>query len=202
MSDILYMKRRSFNLFRAMLFGYKPTLTQRAIYLRSDHTHAENQHSSRYGGISFSCTQADGVDGCRFKMIEYSHEEYWDTVLIPVTAEQEAKIFIKECDMANAYEGDVVFTANRISTCVYGSNHVKYDKAGAGISYLTQWKIWKPSKTKMVCNRASDEALLVAFPTLMYITYEHDLFNWQADFASFTPSQSHGMLVNYFKDKY
>ena len=206
------MRTMSFNLYRAMLFGYKPTAIQRLIYLRSDHVHMELQFSSRYGGISFSSTLMDGVDGCRFKMIEYSHPDYWDEAYIPVTWEQENKMFIKACEMAGtgilkeyAERGQQHIEDAR-TAChpnltsgrpYYGPNHVKYDKMGAGISYITQWKLWKPHKKKMVCNRACCEVILVGKPDAMGINSDPEWPLITADYASMTPSQAHGMLMNY-----
>lgn len=215
MSDIKHARVMSFNLPRAILFGYKPTKLDRMIGWRSDHKHTELQFSTRYGGISFSCTMADGVGGCRFKMIKYSHPEYWDAVYVPVTVEQEAKMWAKAMAMSDT-GGCVKFPHGLVwalehddpkahSECHYGPNHVKYDRGGAAFSYWTKWDIYKPSKKKRVCCRAVTEVVLAGYPLAMDISIP----TWKSedgrtgyydtsDYASMTPSEIDGMMRNYF----
>lgn len=88
------IKFRNFNAIRAKMYGKPLTPTDRLILLRSyPHTHTELQFSARLYNISFSSTTADGANGCRFKQIEYSHPEYWDTVEVEVTDMQEECIY-------------------------------------------------------------------------------------------------------------
>lgn len=209
MSDTLNMKARSFNLYRAMLFGYDPEFVQKLIYTRSDHVHRENQLTSRYGNVSHSSTLADGANGVRFIWNTYGHEARWDTVLIPVDAEQEVRMVFKMCDDAGVtYDELMLWIASKPKkgAILQGKNHVKYDKKGAGLSYITKYKIIKPSKTKRVCNRECDDVLLTEFPRMMDIkipitsfTGEKAAITRKADHTGMTPSQSHGMLVHYFE---
>ena len=204
----------SFNLPRAILFGYKPTKLDRMIGWRSDHKHTEFQFSTRYRGISFSCTMADGVGGCRFKMIKYSHPEYWDIVYVPVTTEQEKLMWMQACKMTAYWalfatkpmDGrDTMPSANH---CYYNAAHVKYDRGGAAFSYWTKWDVYKPSKKKRVCCRAVAEVVLAGYADAMHINrpVQATFFTvkgglYQADFASMTPSEIDAMLRNYFSKK-
>jgi hypothetical protein len=170
----------------------------------------EFQFSTRYGGISFSSTLRDGVKGCRFKMIKYSHPEYWDAVYVPVTVEQEDSMMAKALEMADMPEGFACFMKVgtqkgkdlywKQSDCSYGDNHIKYDLSGAAFSYWTKFKIWKPSKAKMVCNRACTEVVLAGEPRAMTLhIYDQRGTAKQADYASMTPSNTDAMFRNYFK---
>ncbi len=213
MSDILPARTMSFNCVRAMKFGYKPSKIERLIMLRSDCTHMEFQFSTRYGGISFSSTLRDGVKGCRFKMIIYSHPEYWDAVYVPVTTEQERNMFIEATELADARYFrkygfgealEVYYNEHAaVNGCIYGPNHVKYDLSGAAFSYWTKFKIWKPHKTKMVCNRAVAEVVLAGEPKAMDTLYYlgDTSLPKRADHASMTPSETDAMFRNFFSSE-
>ena len=200
MSETKLTRGMAFNCVRAMKFGYKPTKIDRLIMLRSDCTHYELQFTERYGRISFSSTLADGAKGCRFKLIEYSHPEYWDEVFIPVTAEQEREMWDRACDMANMHGPKDCWPALH---CYYGPNHIKYDLIGAAFSYWTKFDIWHPAKNGMVCNRACATVVLEVFPDAMdTVTQTHrGKENKQADYASMTPSETDAMFRNRFRRK-
>lgn len=154
--------------------GKKLTLTDRIIMLRSALTHSEFQFSERYGGVSFSSTLADGANGCRFKMIGYSHPKRWKENVIPLTDEQEDRIWAKACRMADC--GGWRQTLLRMSYLMFdgeivqGPLHIKYDKAGllthATKKAKTWWvnvirfgvwgwtKIIKPDGKKVWCSEA------------------------------------------------
>ena len=198
MSDIKHMRIMTFNARRAMLFGYKPTKIDRLIMLRSIGVHMQNQHTSRYNYLSFTSTLRHGANGCCFLDTKYSHKDYWDVVYLPVTAEEEAKIWAEECVMADI-NPSYCNPDEMDNICFYGPNHIKYDLAGASFSYWTKFDIWKPSKTKMVCNRAVTRAVLAGKPDAMdTVTQTHrGREQGKADWASFTPSEADAMFRNY-----
>jgi len=151
-------KIRSFNLDRAMAFGYKPTITQRVIHLRSKpHVHTELQFSERYNNISFSATLMNDDDGARFAGIEYSHEaDRWDTVIVPMTDKQEDKVFNKALYMAGCIahycEDGKFYNIENVS------DNIKYDLIGQ-LCHLTNLKIWKPNPLKTWCTKAVNTAI-------------------------------------------
>ena len=209
MSDTKLMRIMTFNARRAMLFGYKPTKTDRLIMLRSIGVHMQNQHTSRYGHKSFTSTLRHGANGCCFLSTKYSHEDYWDVVYLPVTEEEEAFIFNEECEMADVDGVQAYQWANGENSTyhdkdvIYGPDHVEYDLSGASFSYWTKFKIWKPSKTKMVCNRACTKAVLAGKPDAMdtVIQTHRGREHRQVDWASFTPSEADAMFRNYVERK-
>ena len=207
------MRIMTFNCKRAELHGYKPTKTDKLIMLRSDGVHMQIQFTERYGHISATSTLRYGVGGFCFLDTKYSHHVYWDIVYLPVTAEEEALMWAKGCEMADAryfqkYEFaealDVYFNEHlTVNGCIYGPNHVKYDFwRGAVFSYISKAKIIKPSKTKMVCNRAVTEVVLAGKPDAMEIVRPNEgIVSHQADYASMTPSEADAMFRNYCRDK-
>ena len=158
MSDIKYMVLRSYDPYMAELYGKKKSKLDKTINLRSYLTHSELEFSARYGGISASSTMRDGADGFRFKMIDYDkHKERWKNVYIPVTAEEEHIIWDKACRMAgigHLCDFDEIKSRRCINECYYGLNHVKYDKLGVGLAFLTRARIWKGHKDDMWCSEA------------------------------------------------
>ena len=81
---------KSYNLVRAAMFGKKPTFVQWLISQRSTpHVHDEFQFSARHDNISFSATMMYDAKCARFKQITYSHPERWDTVIVPMTDDEE-----------------------------------------------------------------------------------------------------------------
>ncbi len=204
MNETKMIRIMTFNCRRAVKFGYKPTKIDRLIMLRSPHVHTEISFSTRYGGISFSSTLRDGVKGCRFKMIEYSHPERWDAVHLPVTAVDEARMFSKACSMAGMSQAfpavvhpDGTVETDSTNGCYYYPSHVKYDLIqGAALSYISKAKIVKPSKTKRVCNRACTDVLVTAHPKVVICNGRVQ------DYSGWTPSETDGMSRNYRRENY
>ncbi len=121
-------KIRSYNYVRAELFGKKPETIDKVIGLRSrPHRHSEYEFSERYSKLSFSSTKQNGDNGARFKDIKYSHYlQRWDTVIIPMTDEQEDLAYQEAQDMES----------------------MPYDTTGQ-LCHLFKAKWWKPSKWDM-----------------------------------------------------
>jgi len=176
MRDIKYMKLRSFNAVRAELFGYELTLIDKMIMLRSPiHTHTEIQHSDRYGGNSFSATMADDCKCCRFKLIGYSHPEFWDTVLIPCTAEQEALVWAENCRMADMSTNTPSIWGVIPNAVYYGVGAMEYDLMGL-LSFATKFDVIKYDKDKRWCTRACYDGLIKVWDILAAVKLEtHDL---------------------------
>ena len=169
-------KIRSYNYVRAEIFGKKPTWMNRAISLRSKpQVHTEIQYSERFNSISFSSTMQDGDNGCRFKEIKYSHElQRWDTVIAPMTDEEEDLSFEKAKAMIAA--------------------GIKYDLVGQ-LAHLFKFKLWKTSrKGKMHCTRAVGEALYVGRPDFFDF-----LKNYKLDLTEIKPDQLDMMARYYFE---
>lgn len=177
------VKLRTFNYQRAKLHGLKVPLRTALMYwgierrsrvkITNDHAayfpldiwgydyykavHTERQFSETFGNLSFSSTTADGADGCRFKLIEYSHPEYWDTVEREVTRDQELSMFLKACKMADVQVREITelveWDVIRPDAIVQGPNHTRYDHY-MPIAFINQRVIWKVSETKRHCTRA------------------------------------------------
>jgi hypothetical protein len=78
------------------------------VLVKSDPmTHCTFQFSGRYNNISFQATVDTGVNGCQFKQIEYSHPEYWNTLVVPLTDEQEDRAYQRATDI-NGCEYDLL----------------------------------------------------------------------------------------------
>jgi hypothetical protein len=169
MADIKYLKYRSYCPELAQLHGKKPSKTDRLIGLRSDLTHTEIQFTDRYGNISFSATMADDCRCARFKMIGYSHPERWLTVLVPVTAEQEALIFAKACEMADVdiledlFTKEISYEVDSGGVCFYGNNALKYDLQGVSLSFISKWRVWRPHDKWVWCTEACFIAMMAGF---------------------------------------
>lgn len=130
-NEILYMEWKSFNLPRAIMFGYEPDALDWLINTVSPiHKHTENRFTKRYSNKSFSATMRDSEGKCaRFADICFSHHRWWDTVYIPVTEEEEAKAWGE----AHRWDG------------------TPYDLVGA-MGLASDHKILKPSESKVFCN--------------------------------------------------
>ena len=103
----------------------------------------------------------DGCKCARFKMIGYSNPALWETILIPVTAEQEALIFAEACRMADVSEYDVwgnTQAPRAIGQCYYGPNALKYDLIGL-LSFGTKWRIIRPHSKWVWCTEACLKAV-------------------------------------------
>jgi hypothetical protein len=132
---------QNYNARRAARYGKKLSETDRVTLLRSDpHTHTEFQFSPRYSGISFSATTADGSNCCRFKPIEYSHPERWDSLVLPMTDVQEGR-------------------ARRRADEIEGKS---YDLIGL-LSHTSDLEIIKPHPDKYWCNEACGELIIAAY---------------------------------------
>lgn len=143
--DKKYMKLRSFNAVRAVMFGYEMTELDWLILLRSKlHKHTEGQFSSRFNSISFSATMAEGANCARFKDIKYSHPEYWDTVLIPCEASQEEQCYAK----AQELEGR------------------PYDQFGL-LSFASEANIIKPNPNKGWCTETVFDVVDPVWPAML-----------------------------------
>ena len=165
-------KIRSYNAVRAEIFGKKLTFVQRIILLRSQpHTHTEYQFSERYGGVSVSATLEDGARCVRGKKIAYSHlRERWDTVIVPMTDEQE--------DMAWA-------EANRLLG-------MPYDLIGQ-LCHTTKFNIWKPSKKKIWCSKTVGRLVYAGRPEFKEFLQVFKLTE------ELRPDQLHMMARMYFE---
>ncbi len=99
-------KIRSYNYVRAKIFGKKPTILGEIISWRSKpHKHNEFQFSKRHAEVSFSATTMGGYNCARFEDIGYSHEaERWDTVIVPMTDEQEDKAYAEAVIQPELFE--------------------------------------------------------------------------------------------------
>ncbi len=136
--DISIFSVHSFNARRAVQFGYKLSMNDRFILMRSwMHTHTEGQFSRRYNKISFSSTLKDDSKGCRFKDIKYSHSERWDTVYVALSYEEEDRLYSK----------------------YLGLEGMGYDLKAVAFGFITTKKIIKPNPLKRWCTRAVIEPL-------------------------------------------
>ncbi len=152
-----------FNCRRAKVFGYKPTTTDELILKRSmPDTHVEIKFSSRHGGYSWSATMADGVGGCRFKDINFSHGiEFWDHIVMHWTDEQEAAAWKMACAYADLPADWELEPLQPVNGCYYGTDHIKYDLKGQ-LAHLLPLRIIKPNENKTWCSKAVAEACFVA----------------------------------------
>ncbi len=138
MSDISIFEVKSFNARRAVQFGYKLSASDWLILRRSwMHTHTEGKFTERHHGVSFSSTLKDNDKGPRFKFINYTHPERWDTVYVPLTFEQE--------DLLYEEYGKLV--------------GMEYDFIAVAFGFITKRKIILPNENKRWCTRAVIEPL-------------------------------------------
>ena len=192
-----YIEIVTWNKKMMLMYGDKLTGTQRAIGWRSNGLHTEIHFSPDYGGIWWSCTTADGADGCRFKMINRSHPYRQSVVRIYVTKEQEARLFAKACEMAdlNGTMSELMLDIGKDGACFYGPDAIKYDKWGARLSFITKWNIFKMHKVKMICNEACANVLLTEWPDLL------DTPKKKYKPAQLTPDQFHYLVEYYFQQQ-
>lgn len=122
------MEFKFFDYKRSLELGRGRRVSSDIISLRSGLTHIETKFSATYHHLSFSATIEDAFKGCRFKLIEYSHD-WWKTVHRLVTEEQEHDIWLK----ANSINGK------------------QYDLVGL-LSHATPWKIIRPHWDKYWCS--------------------------------------------------
>ncbi len=202
-----YIELVTWNKKMMLLYGDKLTGTQRAIGWRSNGLHTEIHFSPDYGGIWWSCTTADGADGCRFKMINRSHPYRQSVVRIYVTKEQEARLFAKCCEMADVdsmwYDAQNDSGFGFEGLILYGPNHIKYDRWGARLAFILKWEWWKMHRVKMICNEAVANVMLVVWPDLLDISREtrDELILEQLDPATLTPDQFHYLVEYYFQQQ-
>lgn len=199
-----YNTVHTFNPIRAALYGWKPEdfkawVTMKAIQFRSDSIHNEYQFSKRYGGISCSATMMDGVKGFRFKMIGYSHPEYWDSVRLWVTDELEDAIFADALKMAGFDRGmdypDLLL--NMFDGIAYGPNALKYDLLAVSFSFISKRTIWRPDKTKVFCTEAVYILLLIAFPDILCFGEPRGSFKTTLLADQLTPSMGDMIVRDY-----
>ena len=204
--EIKYIRVRSVNSTMKLLYGDKLTWTEKLIRLRSNLVHMEWQFSDRYGSISFSATKADGCNCCRFKMIGYSHAYRWSTILIPVTAEQEARIFAKACEMADVEHLEVAMGLGgdfKPGVIFFGPDAIKYDTAGVSLSFISKRRFWNPSNKRNWCNESVGIALMVEWPDLFILRGPNiDSIDWPLAIPPHEqlPDQTHFMIQHYFEN--
>lgn len=194
-------KIKSYNAIRAAIFGKPITKVQWLIGLRSkSHRHSEVQFSERYGNVSFSATYQDGCKCCRFKYIEYSHEkERWDTVIVPMTDEEEDRAWaeaLKMAGYADTFMDNMSFgTRKKLHTIAnyvsYGYNAIPYDLKGQ-LCHASKLKLWKPSKKKTWCSKAVASVLYSAKPDF------YDFLNVHGMVDELRPDQLDTMARYYF----
>jgi len=207
---------RSVNSTMKLLYGDKLTWTEKAIRLRSKLVHMELQFSDRYGSISFSATKADGCNCARFKMIQYTHAYRWSTILIPVTAEQEARLFAKACEMADIQAKDYAELRMRpdFIGCYYGPDAIKYDIAGVSLSFISKRRWWNPSNERNWCNETVGLLVMVVWPDIFIVEDEYhssrphvdDCTSIMYGYTSIPPheqlpDQTHYMIRYYFDNQ-
>jgi hypothetical protein len=163
---------KSYNYVRAAMFRKKITPLQKLIGLRSTpYSHSEFRFSERYKRISFSATTMDGNNCARFKDIRYSHEaERWDTVIVPMTDEQEDYAY----NMATAMNG------------------MPYDIKGQ-LCHISKWNLWKPNPKKTWCSKAVYQ--LVAIGREDFRKTVADVIST----AEIRPDQLHYLAEYYFR---
>ncbi len=132
--------------------------------------HVEVIFSSRYGGISWSCTLRDGCKCCRFKLIDYTkHPERWEGVVVPFTDEEEDRAWEMACSMADLPDdwqdselGDYPLWYLQDNGCYYGDDPIKYDILGMGCHISVTRKWWKSNPDKTNCSKACNDLVLEA----------------------------------------
>ncbi len=210
-----------FNLTKAKAAGYKPTLTDEVIYLRSERIHSEFWFSPRYGRVSFSFTMKDGCNGARFIRNEYSHPEYWDEDVVYYTDEEEDAAFCEACRLSDvsyhlardwalrpehynedASFGKVHYYAQTDKTLLYGLHHWKYDLYGLLTLARKKANKWPNSKILWVARkvlwtwtrfiRCKKDRAWCSEGVCMTIQAAKPNFNGQAD--TLTPDDLHKEL--------
>jgi hypothetical protein len=179
------------------LAGEKLTPVQWLIGLRSNGLHQELQLSDRYGGISCSATISDERKGFGFADIHYSHPYRQSRVYIPVTDAQEADIFADACEMADLFEGWILYNSDKFVDEVkdrkymFGENNIKYDTAGVSLSHITKHRIWNPSNERVWCNESCGQLLQNRWSDVLGEHLPHEL----------TPDETEYLVRQYFDMK-
>lgn len=160
--------------------GKKLTLNDKIIMMRSDETHEETIFPDR-DSMSFSSTQRDDADGCRFKKIIYGkYAKRWRIVWMPVTPLEEARMWARACKDADMpidwqYQDYSQWEVQTADTVIFqGEKHLRYDGPGLlsfALEDADKWwltvlrkgvwcwtAVFKPSPTKVWC---SEECSLV-----------------------------------------
>ena len=164
---------KSYNAVRAKIFGKKLTSTQWLILHWSKlHTHTEFKFSKRHNHISHSATLMDGNKGSRFKYIKYSHPWRWDTVIVPMTDNQEDLAYEKAVSLARTL----------------------YDTFGQ-LSHISGLKIWKPSEDRTWCTKDVGEIVYAGRQDFYYWLRE------LLDTTELRPDQMDMMARCYFDDE-
>ena len=141
-------------------------------YYVADHT--EHQFSERYGNISVSATHQDKCGCVRFKKIGYTDNK-WDTIDKQVS-EKEEDMMMAQARM----DADVTLDQVRAfiehgkkGDTLSGPNAIPYDSTGAGLSFITPWRIWKASREKVWCT----EECVNVYRAGRYINLAHSVGN-------------------------
>lgn len=93
MADCFLM---SYNAKQAESYGKPLTAVNRLVMTVSDPlTHSEFRFSARNNNASHSATMQDKPNGCRTKLIQYSHPERWVPLILPMTDGQEDRAYSK-----------------------------------------------------------------------------------------------------------
>lgn len=168
---------KSYNYKRARKTGAAFNFTSYAINIVSEETHSEAVFEIAYKQISFSNTMADGVKGCRFKYITYSHPERWDTDIIPVSKENIIKRIRKACKLADVTPEQLYIWAKtaRPGDILHGPNHKKYDFLGTALSFVSRAKVVKSSKKKGRCCEDVMNVILSTEPELAKIVNPEEI---------------------------
>ena len=177
---------------------YKKTVVDRLIQIKSRDTHSTLQYSHRYGGISCSATMADGCNGVRFRMNDYTkHPLRWKKVIIPCTDEQEDLMFAEDCRQTDFYFNKVTsleilgppLNQEQEGRCYFGPNALKYDKIGVVICNISHRRIIKSWESRVWCTESRIMTLLKAYPDL---TDKHP--------DEYRPDNGHELVKNYFEN--
>jgi hypothetical protein len=153
---------------RARKNGAPFSLVSWLTTLRSGGVHSEYRFSARYKGVSFSCTNADKAKCCRFKMIEYSNPEYWDTDPVCATEIKEDDRLIQALRLADVTLKQFDWWLNHAQPgdLIYGPNAVKYDLAGTALSYISHLDIYPSHPLKKRCCEAVANIIIASDPWL------------------------------------
>lgn len=131
--------------------GRKLEIADLLILLRSGLIHQEIRFNDR-DGISFSSTMAEKANGCRFKLIAYSHPHWWKSITLKVSEEQEEAMWCKACKLADlpidwmkdCEEYNVYEKETEDGYIYQGPKHVKYDLVGLlsfALEKAPQWYV-------------------------------------------------------------
>ncbi len=167
-------KQHFFNYDKAWAAGWRPDdykqwLLYWTIRRRSKpHIHTEWKFSQRYDGVSNSATLQDGSKCNRFKFISFTHPEYWDTLIVPLTDFEEDKAWKKACSMSDMALDWFIHWANNsryrklfTNDSIYGANPVPYDTVGQ-VCHVSSLNLWKPDPDKTWCSKSNAELLIAA----------------------------------------